>query len=255
MSILKLTIMLLLKNSLMRWIHWPVLLSVCLHISIAAALFHTLKSGNPPESPPMSVAMIQLAAEQAPVSEPAMPASIAEPEPEPPAPEPEPESIAKIALPEPKPEKKPVEKKREEKKIAKKESKPKEIRTEKMSEEAVKPITDQESLLTNNVDGKKSTDPVTSEKSEVQSGPKALSRIDPVYSDRARQLGIEGSVQVKYDIDENGRVKNIEILSAEPKNLFDREVRNAMRKWRYEKKPATGYVTTIEFKLTGVSVS
>nr|WP_086956424.1 TonB system transport protein TonB [Xenorhabdus innexi] len=247
--------MLLIKNFLMRWIHWPVLLSVCLHISIAAALFHTLKSGEPPEAPPLSVAMIQLAAEQAPVSEPALPETISEPEPEPPAPEPEPETIAKIALPEPKPEKKPREKKREEKKVAKKESKPKEIKTEKRSEEPVQPITDQESLLTNKLDGQKSTDSATSATAKAQTGPRALSRADPVYPDRARQLGTEGSVQVKYDIDENGRVKNIEILSAEPKNVFDRHVRNAMKKWRYEKKPATGYVTTIEFKLTGVSIS
>ncbi|MBC8943775.1 TonB system transport protein TonB [Xenorhabdus indica] len=246
MAILKLTIMLLIKNFLMRWIHWPVLLSVCLHISIAVALLGSIKSGEPPEAPPMSVAMIQLAAEESSVEEPA----ISEPEPEPPAPEPEPEPIAKIALPKPKPEKKP-----EEKKIVKKESKPKEIKTEKTSEEPVKPITDQEPLLAKNLNDQKPTDSAIRDASKAQNGPKALSRMDPVYPSRAQQLGTEGSVRVKYDIDENGRVKNIEIISANPKNVFEREVKKAMRKWRYEKKPATGYVTTIEFRLSGVSLS
>ncbi|WP_047684722.1 MULTISPECIES: TonB system transport protein TonB [Xenorhabdus] len=240
--------MLLIKNFLMRWIHWPVLLSVCLHISIAAALFGSIKSGEPPEAPPMSVAMIQLAAEESSVEEPVMPESISEPEPEPPAPEPEP--IAKIALPKPKPEKKP-----EEKKIVKKESKPKEIKPEKTSEEPVKPITDQEPLLAKNLNDQKPTDSAIRDASKAQNGPKALSRMDPVYPSRAQQLGTEGSVRVKYDIDENGRVKNIEIISANPKNVFEREVKKAMRKWRYEKKPATGYVTTIEFRLSGVSLS
>ncbi|MEX0445286.1 TonB system transport protein TonB [Xenorhabdus sp. SGI246] len=226
--------MLLIKNFLMRWIHWPVLLSVCLHISIAVALFGSIKSGEPPEAPPMSVAMIQLAAEESSVEEPAMPESISEPEPEP-------EPIAKIALPKPKPEKKP-----EEKKVVKKESKPKEIKTEKTSEEP---------LLAKNLNDQKPTDSAIRDTSNAQKGPKALSRTDPVYPSRAQQLGTEGTVRVKYDIDENGRVKNIEIISANPKNVFEREVKKAMRKWRYEKKPATGYVTTIEFRLSGVSLS
>ncbi|REF28118.1 outer membrane transport energization protein TonB [Xenorhabdus cabanillasii] len=243
MAILKLTIMLLIKNFLMRWIHWPVLLSVCLHIFIAVALFGSIKSGESPEVPPMSVAMIQLAAEEVPVSEAATPESISEPEPEP-------EPIAKIALPKPKPEKKPKEKK-----IAKKEFKPKEIKTEKTSEEPVKPITDQEPLLAKNLNDQKPTDSAIRDIPKAQNGPKALNRMDPVYPSRAQQLGTEGTVRVKYDIDENGRVKNIEIISADPKNVFEREVKKAMRKWRYEKKPATGYMTTIEFKLTGVSLS
>ncbi|MDE9567171.1 TonB system transport protein TonB, partial [Xenorhabdus bovienii] len=97
----------------------------CLHISIAAALFHGIKPEKP-EAAPMSVAMVQLAAEEASISEPIMSESVPEPE------SLEPEPIAKIALP--KPEKKPEVKKREERKIVKKESKPVEKKTQKISE-------------------------------------------------------------------------------------------------------------------------
>ncbi|CAM3904512.1 TonB system transport protein TonB [Xenorhabdus thuongxuanensis] len=231
--------MLLSKNSLMRWIHWPILLSICLHISIAAALFHAIKPGEQAKVIPMSVAMIQLAAEEAPVSKPAVSESLPEPEPEP-----EPEPIAEIALPKP-----------EKKKIVKKEIKPREKKTEKASEQPLKPISDQETQTAKNLDDQKSDHHTISEKAGVQSGPKALNRPDPVYPSRAQQLGTEGTVKVKFDIDENGRVKNIEIISANPKNVFEREVKKAMRKWRYEKIPAIGHITTIEFKTTGISQS
>ncbi|MDC9592357.1 TonB system transport protein TonB [Xenorhabdus sp. IM139775] len=229
--------MLLSKNSLMRWIHWPILFSVCLHVSIATALLHAIKPEKQVQAVPMSVAMIQLAAEEAPVSKPAMSESLPEPEPEP-------EPIAEVALPKP-----------EKKKIVKKERKPKEKRAEKVSEQPLKSISDQEPQMAKNLDDQKSVQPVISEKGSVRNGPKALNRPEPTYPSRALQLGTEGTVKVKFDIDENGRVKNIEIVSATPRNIFEREVRNAMRKWRYEKIPATGHITTIEFRTTGISQS
>ncbi|MDC9595365.1 TonB system transport protein TonB [Xenorhabdus anantnagensis] len=241
--------MLLSKNSLMRWIHWPILLSVCLHISIATALFQAIEPEKQPEAAPMSVAMIQLAAEEASISEPAMPESLPEP------PKPEPEPIAKIALPKPKPEKKPEVKKPEVKKIVKKAFKPIEKKPEKTSEQPLKPVSDQNPQMAKNLSDQKTDHHAISEKGDVQKGPKALNRPKPDYPSRAQQLGTEGTVTVKFDIDENGRVKNIEIISATPRNVFEGAVRNAMRKWRYEKTPATGYVATIEFKVMGVSQS
>ncbi|SFU84766.1 outer membrane transport energization protein TonB [Xenorhabdus koppenhoeferi] len=229
----------------MRWIPWAILLSVCLHISIAAALFHGIKPERLLEAAPMSVAMVQLAAEEAPISEPIMSESAPEPE----SPEPEPEPIAKIALP--KPEKKPEVKKREEKKIVKKKSKPVEKKTQKISEQPLKSVSNQDSQIVKNLNDQK---PVNGAP-KAQNGPRALNRPNPVYPSRAQQLGTEGTVKVRYDIDEEGRVRNIEILSSTPKNVFEREVKKVMRKWRYEKMPATGYVTTIEFKVTGISQS
>lgn len=239
--------MLLSKNFLMRWIHWPILFSVCLHISIAAALLQGFKPEKQSEPVPMAVAMIQLAAEETSVSESAIPESV----PEPPIPEPEP--IAKIALPKPKPEKKPEVKKREEKKIVKKEPKPIEKKTEETSDQPLKPVSDQNTQIAKNLNDQKSPDSAVSNNTNVRNGPRALSRPNPEYPPRAQQLGTEGTVKVKFDVDENGRIRNIEIISANPKNVFERYVKNAMRKWRYEKIPAVGYEATIEFRVTGIS--
>ncbi|MDR0218699.1 MAG: TonB system transport protein TonB [Enterobacteriaceae bacterium] len=240
--------MLLLKNFHMRWIHWPVLLSVCLHVSIAAALWLGVKPEKAAEAPPMSVAMIQLAAAETPAAEVVKSESIPETEPVP-------EPIAKLALPKPKPEKKPIEKKPKEKKIVKKNLEPKEVKTQKPAEEPVKSEMDQGSLLAKKPNEQKSTDSNTSDTAASQEGPKILSRVYPTYPPRAQALGIEGYVRVKFDIDENGRVRNIEVLSANPKNFFVRDVKDALKKWRYEKKPGIGYITTVEFKLEGVSMS
>ncbi|MGV7961313.1 TonB system transport protein TonB [Photorhabdus tasmaniensis] len=226
--------MLLIKNSLMRWIHWPILLSVCLHVSVAATLFCSVIPEKQPDAALMSVAMIQLAAEETPVSQPAAP----EPESEPEEPEPVPEPVI------PKPEVKKLKPKPEvKKKVVKKQSEP----VEKTTEPLEKPLANRTDNNQNNL----ATHTVT----KSQNGPKVLSKALPIYPSRAAALGIEGNVRVKYDIDEDGRVKNIEVISADPPNVFDREVKKAMRKWRYEKIPAVGYITTVKFKMTGVSQS
>lgn len=82
-------------------------------------------------------------------------------------------------------------------------------------------------------------------------GPKALRIQHPDYPDRARKLGKEGYVNVQYDIDENGRVVNLEVIDSSPRGMFEREVKRAMNLWYYEKIPAKGLKKTFLFKIDG----
>lgn len=58
-------------------------------------------------------------------------------------------------------------------------------------------------------------------------------RIEPVYPPRALRAGIEGTVTAEFTIGMDGSVKDVEIVSAEPPNIFDRAVITAIKKWKF----------------------
>lgn len=64
-----------------------------------------------------------------------------------------------------------------------------------------------------------------------------LVRIPPLYPMRARKRGIEGWVKVAFIVDEQGHVRDVSILKAEPPGLFEQSVKSCVAGWRF--KPGT----------------
>ncbi|MBF9000568.1 MULTISPECIES: energy transducer TonB [Vibrio] len=83
-----------------------------------------------------------------------------------------------------------------------------------------------------------------------------LYRVQPQYPVRALKRGIEGFVIMKFTIDESGHPTDIEVVKANPRHMFEREARRALRSWKYQPKVADGKAVTqpgqtvkLEFKL------
>lgn len=167
------------------------------------------------------------------------PEPVAEPEPEP-IPEPPKEAPVVIHKPEPKPKPKP---------------KPKPVKKVEEPKRDVKPVEPRPAAQTNTAPARPApvakAAPVTST-APVATGPRALSRNSPTYPQRARALRLDGNVRVQFDVEPDGSVTNINVLEGKNSNLFAREVKMAVKKWRYESgKPARGMTVNVIFKLNG----
>ncbi|SCC59324.1 TonB system transport protein TonB [Kosakonia oryziphila] len=226
---------------------WPMLLSVGIHGAVVAGLLYTSVHQVvelPAPAQPITVTMVTSAELEPPqVMQPPQP--VVEPEPEPePQPVVEPPKEAPVVIEKPKLKPKPKPKPKPEKKVEqhKPEEKPAQPRPA--------------SPFDNNAPARPVTNPTPPASStpapSVPAGPRALSRNQPQYPARAQALRIEGRVRVKFDVTADGRVENVEVLSAQPANMFEREVKAAMRKWRYEAgKPGSGLIVNIVFRLNG----
>jgi protein TonB len=80
-------------------------------------------------------------------------------------------------------------------------------------------------------------------------------QIQPVYPMRAKSMGIEGWVKVKFMVNRQGLVENIKILEAEPEGIFEKCVKRCLSAWRFSPGTVEGetvntqVITTIRFNL------
>ncbi|WP_205960927.1 TonB system transport protein TonB [Pantoea rodasii] len=219
------------------------ILSVVLHGSVIAGILYASFHQTievPKASQPISVTMVAPEVQPEPA-----PAVVTPPPPEPePEPEvaPEPPKVEPVPIPKPEPKPKPKPKPKVEKKVE-----PKPRKEVKPQENPVK-----QDLPTTQ------TRPTTAPKANpaptqtVSDGPKAVNVSKPGYPQRALALRVEGNVRVKFDVDSDGRVDNVEIISASPRNMFERDVKTAMKKWRYQPgRPGNGLTMNIVFRING----
>lgn len=89
----------------------------------------------------------------------------------------------------------------------------------------------------------------------------AVLQAQPEFPDRARLDSIEGWVTVSYVIGRDGRVSDVAIVAAQPRNVFEGAVRKAVRSWRFEPVTVDGRpveqkkTQTIRFSLSDVQPS
>ncbi len=234
-----------------RRVMWPYAVSVGLHIFLVAGLLYASFNRISPSVAvelPMSVTLVTPAPE--PVAAPPRP--VASPEPasvQPaPVPEPRPEPVAEppapVQLPKAKPKPKPV---------LHKEVKPR-PRKESVPVAPAPADVPMHAAQAPERSGKVPVSAPATSASAADTGPVALNLPNPSYPDRARVLGIEGRVQIQFDVNGDGQVENLRIVSATPPNMFERDIREVTRRWRYQSgKPGKNLSKTIVFTLSGIS--
>lgn len=90
---------------------------------------------------------------------------------------------------------------------------------------------------------------------QVDQAPTSIFKTRPAYPYRARRLNLNGQVRVKFLVEPSGRVRDIQIIQADPPDVFDHSVISALSSWRFapgqiQGRPvATWVTTTIVFQL------
>lgn len=70
-------------------------------------------------------------------------------------------------------------------------------------------------------------------------------KVNPNYPQAAATRGIEGFVDVMFDVTETGSTQNIEVVYAEPENIFNSAVIKAVSRWKYKAKMEDGVAVKV----------
>lgn len=62
----------------------------------------------------------------------------------------------------------------------------------------------------------------------------AISTPQPAYPPEALRAGTAGEVVVSFTVNTDGSVSNVELVSARPRGVFERNVQSTVRRWRYQ---------------------
>jgi periplasmic protein TonB len=70
----------------------------------------------------------------------------------------------------------------------------------------------------------------------ITTQPLPMVRFTPAYPQVAITKGLEGFVDVVFDVTETGAVENVQIVHAEPEKIFNSAVLKAVARWKYRPK-------------------
>lgn len=117
-----------------------------------------------------------------------------------------------------------------EKEVVKPQPKPKKKPqpTQKSSQQQVRQEVASENMASTSVA------PKISDNRQYSASASPISRNQPEYPRRALDMRLEGYVIAMFDVNSEGRVENIRIIEAQPNNIFNRSVINAMKTWKYK---------------------
>jgi protein TonB len=80
--------------------------------------------------------------------------------------------------------------------------------------------------------------------------------IQPRYPRKAAMEGIEGWVKFKFTISPDGTPKDVELIDAQPRRIFERDARRAIYKWKFKPNVVDGkaieqknMIYTMQFQL------
>jgi protein TonB len=87
------------------------------------------------------------------------------------------------------------------------------------------------------------------DQAEVDQVPTVVVKTRPAYPYRARRFNLSGEVWVKFLVDTGGQVRNIQIIRADPPDVFEETVIRALSTWRFAPgnlrgRPVDTWVTT-----------